>query len=1236
VLVVPAVAFLVLAGLNLSASVTNARDYGQGAAIAGFGRQVTALVDELQTERDLSAGYVASGRPKALPADPPGWDVVKQGPPPQNITNGLQKQQDAVNKALASYRDAQGKVSDSLDKLALGKVQAAGSALDSLSNLRNAVTKSKLTQSAALDQYTGMISSLLDINVEIGRKGGSAELSQSVTALNDLSRAKEAVSQVRAELYKVAFAESFELGEFQDFSGLLAEQDAAIARFRADASDTQRTLFDDEVSGQAVLTVSRIQRAAVNRQQTANLQLDPEQWFAAATTRLQLMRQVETSLLSSVVSEAQTLRDNARRSAITTGIIILVILTIAVLTSLLIARSMTRPLRRLRSSALDVAENRLPQAIQRLRGTDADTGEIGVEPIGIDTRDEIGEVARTFDAIHEVAIRLATEQAALRNNVNAMFVNLSRRSQGLVERQLKLIDELETGEQDPDQLSNLFKLDHLATRMRRNSENLLVLAGEDAGRRWGRPIPLVDVLRAATSEVEQYHRIQLTGVPDVEVMGHAVNHVVHLVAELLENATVFSSPESKVLVHSQRLSDGGAMIEIEDRGIGMTAQEISDANERLANPPVFDVSISRMMGLFVVGRLSQRHGITVRLRQSELGGVSAFVRLTNEVLANRFDQRPEPVGADSTRLPAGPGSRAGLNSQPGRLSAGPAADLPRRPLSAPGGLANGGSPSSTGTSPALPGGPALPSGPVFPALPPGPAPATASENGSAPMGGGPSGSGLNSGGLGGTSSGLPRRQPGTSGPDQMSSGPIFPPSTPPSTTGPGGLPRRPVQTGQNGPSSTQPGHPLIPQAGNGPGGPTGPGASGPGSSPFGGGQGAGQLGGSSGSPSDSPFPGPTRPGTAGPTPIMPLGGGTTGPSGPTGLAQDRFGQGDLGRGMPPGQPGGQPSQPGGQPGQPGQGGFGQSAGGPAGSGFAGAGQNGPVSNGPVGGPAGVQAGPNGPRPVDQHQPGGRDGISSAPPPANTLASSFRPAPVRSEEEIRLPIFEQLQSEWFRRRTPSNRAGAGDAGRSAARPTPPAPRPGGQPLPPQPMGRPPMASPRPTPIPPQGMPPMSQPPVSQPPMSQPPVSQPMGQPAMPPVSQPPMAQPPMAQPQMPQPQMPQQPAAAAPQRPGDPDSWQSPADEGWRAAERLLAPTTGGTTRAGLPMRVPQAHLMPGAAETPPAPAPVQPSAARSPEAVRSRLASYHQGVRRGRHADRRGDGADHDQPDVYAQTQEQT
>jgi len=671
VLVVPAIAFLVLAGLNVTTSVRSAQQYGRGATIAEFGRQTTSLVHELQAERDLSAGYISEGR-KA---------------PDSKLRNAsfyLQEQLKNVDPALAMFRSARTAAEEAVGSQAKAKIDLAAATLNDLDSLRKAVTAQKLTEAAALGQYTRMISALLDVDLEIGQRSGSRDLTQSVTALNDLSRAKEAASQVRGQLYSVGFLKAFQFNQFQQLSAALADQEATLERFRTDANDQQRAVYDEQVNGQAVLTVKRIEEQAINRQQAPELNIDPQQWYAAATTRIELIRAVESSLLDSVIAQARTLRSDAQRTAISTGVIIAAILVIALLTSLLIARSMVRPLRRLRDSARDVAENRLPAAIERLR-TDSGQADMPVEPIGIDTRDEIGEVAKTFDAIHLRAIELATQQAALRSNVNSMFVNLSRRTQSLVERQLKLIDELETGEQDPDQLSNLFKLDHLATRMRRNSEKLLVLAGEDAGRRWGRPIPLVDVLRAATSEVEQYHRIQLTGVPDVEVMGHAVNHVVHLVAELLENATVFSSPESKVLVHSQRLSDGGAMVEIEDRGIGMTAQEIADANERLAHPPMFDVSISRMMGLFVVGRLAGRHGITVRLRQSELGGVSAFVRLTSEVLASRFDPRVgEPVsdagrpivrsGAPALPPPGPPVLRPGL--------AGLAGELPRRQLPA--------------------------------------------------------------------------------------------------------------------------------------------------------------------------------------------------------------------------------------------------------------------------------------------------------------------------------------------------------------------------------------------------------------------------------------------------------------------------------------------------------------------------------------------------------------------------
>ena len=295
-------------------------------------------------------------------------------------------------------------------------------------------------------------------------------------------------------------------------------------------------------------------------------------------------------------------------------------------------------LRRLRDTAQDVARRRLPELVQALSETDPQDVDVSVGSVGTFSDGEINQLARAFDEVHREAVRLAAEQALLRGNVNAMFTNLSRRSQGLIQRQLSLLSELESREADPALRDSLFKLDHLATRMRRNGENLLVLAGEEPGRRWTRPVPLVDVLRAAGSEVEQYERIELAGVPTIQVVGRTVNDIVHLLAELLENATSFSSPQTKVKVISHALPDGRVLIEIHDTGIGLSPEDLLTINERLASPPTVDVSVSRRMGLFVVGRLSGRHGIRVQLRPSASDGLTALVMLPVDAVATA----PEP------------------------------------------------------------------------------------------------------------------------------------------------------------------------------------------------------------------------------------------------------------------------------------------------------------------------------------------------------------------------------------------------------------------------------------------------------------------------------------------------------------------------------------------------------------------------------------------------------------------
>ncbi|MEU2675181.1 nitrate- and nitrite sensing domain-containing protein [Streptomyces sp. NPDC007164] len=360
--------------------------------------------------------------------------------------------------------------------------------------------------------------------------------------------------------------------------------------------------------------------------------ITPNTWMAAATAKFDGYTTVQDELVDKAVAEAADISSDARTDAIVNAAVVIVALLAAFVLAGLMARQMSRSMRRLRTAAFGIAEQRLPMLVDQLSRAEPGRVDTRVQPIPIHSRDEIGEVARAFDQVHREAVRLAAEQAMLRGNVNAIFTNLSRRNQSLIEGQLTLITDLENNEADPDQLENLFRLDHLATRMRRNGENLLVLAGEEPGRRWNQPVPLVDVLRAAASEVESYERIELAGVPETEIHGQSVTDLVHLLAELLENATTFSSPQTKVRVTATRLPDSRVMIEIHDKGIGLTAEDFADINHKLANPPTVDAAVSQRMGLFVVGRLSDRHGIRVQLRPSgEQAGTTSLVMLPDAI-----------------------------------------------------------------------------------------------------------------------------------------------------------------------------------------------------------------------------------------------------------------------------------------------------------------------------------------------------------------------------------------------------------------------------------------------------------------------------------------------------------------------------------------------------------------------------------------------------------------------------
>jgi signal transduction histidine kinase len=325
-------------------------------------------------------------------------------------------------------------------------------------------------------------------------------------------------------------------------------------------------------------------------------------------------------------------------------------------------RKVTGDLTGLYSSVRGMAEERLPRVVERLRrGDDVDVLAESPPPdaSGIE---EISQIGRSFGIVQEAAVAAAVEQAQLRKGVNQVFLNISMRNQSLLHRQLGMLDSMERRTSEPGALADLFRLDHLTTRMRRHAEGLIILSGSTPGRGWHEPVPVVDVLRAAVAEVEDYVRVDVLSESRDLVAGNAVNDIIHLIAELVENAAVFSPPNTRIEVRADRAGTG-LVAEIEDRGLGISEEELADINRRLANPPEFDLANSEQLGLFVVSRLAVRHAIRVSLRQSVYGGTTAILVLPFGVIVREEEAEAAGGRGDS---PAGqpPGDANGAGPLP--------------------------------------------------------------------------------------------------------------------------------------------------------------------------------------------------------------------------------------------------------------------------------------------------------------------------------------------------------------------------------------------------------------------------------------------------------------------------------------------------------------------------------------------------------------------------------------------
>nr|WP_204804070.1 sensor histidine kinase [Mycobacterium riyadhense]VTO95129.1 sensory histidine kinase CreC [Mycobacterium riyadhense] len=411
----------------------------------------------------------------------------------------------------------------------------------------------------------------------------------------------------------------------------------------------------------------------------------------------QIINDATTSVTKSVQSQATARRDAAIRDAV----LALTAIAVALVIVLLVARALVGPLRVLRDGALKVAHTDLDGEIAQVRAG----AEPVPEPLAVYTTEEIGQVAHAVDELHTQALLLAGDEARLRLLINDMFETMSRRSRSLVDQQLKLIDELERNEEDPKRLDSLFRLDHLAARLRRNSANLLVLAGAQISRDQREPVPLSTVISAAVSEVEDYRRVQIGGVADCTVIGAAAGGVIHLLAELVDNALSYSPPDTSVRVSAVRGSEGGVLLRIADAGLGMTDADRRIANMRLQSGGEVSPENARHMGLFVVGRLAARHGLRVGLRGPAAGesgtGTTAEVYLPLSVLvegqegqaaqegqAGQAGQPPKPRGGvfiisppkAKPAQPAGaPAAHARASDQNGSQTSGPPVTLlPRR------------------------------------------------------------------------------------------------------------------------------------------------------------------------------------------------------------------------------------------------------------------------------------------------------------------------------------------------------------------------------------------------------------------------------------------------------------------------------------------------------------------------------------------------------------------------------
>ncbi|MFD5426642.1 nitrate- and nitrite sensing domain-containing protein [Streptomyces sp. NPDC127084] len=617
---------------------------------------MSRVIDDLDTPVEDTVRAIQNERRLTL--------VYLADPRASNSLLTLRRHRAATDAAVSALRES-AQDSDARDVMRPDAAQRLDSLLDAfdgLDSLRSHVEQNSITRADALDFYGGLVDPCYTFLTSLHALE-DVDLEKQGRALVGVSRARELLSREDALVTSALITRKITADEIRAVTDLVANRALHYKislEFLPPSESEGLARYWSDPNAQALREAEeRLIAEGPGKNPRA---VDAQRWEELSAPVLGDLARLNTEAGERYQQRVQPAAYNVLLKAGIAGVVGFLALLISVVVSVRIGRDLVRSLSRLRKEAHEVSGVRLPSVMRRLAAgesvdveAEAPRLEYGTEEQGAKgAKDEIRQVGQALNTLQRAAVEAAVKQADVRRGVSEVFVNLARRNQVLLHRQLNLLDAMERRTEDTDELADLFRLDHLTTRMRRHAEGLVILSGAAPSRQWRKPVQLMDVVRAAVSEVEDYERVEVRRLPRIGVAGPAVADVTHLIAELLENATVFSPPHTGVQVHGERVANGFTL-EIHDRGLGMTPEALLDANLRLAETPEFELSDTDRLGLFVVSRLAQRQNVRVSLQPSPYGGTTAVVFIPATLLTDAPDTEGTGFRLDrrNDRQPAG-------------------------------------------------------------------------------------------------------------------------------------------------------------------------------------------------------------------------------------------------------------------------------------------------------------------------------------------------------------------------------------------------------------------------------------------------------------------------------------------------------------------------------------------------------------------------------------------------------